>query len=81
MKLGCARDNYYDVGFSPLQYLAFIIVGVGTFFNVVFHMCIKEPPCEALVEREKNKKKRKKENLKRRKSDNKGNGSSFDNIL
>ena len=54
------------------QYLAFVVVGVGTFFNVIFHLFIKEPPCEALLEREKNEEKGKNKNKKWSKSDKKG---------
>ena len=52
--------------------MAFIVVGVGTFFNVIFHLFIKEPPCQALLEREKNEKKRTNKNEKRKMNDKKG---------
>ena len=54
------------------QYLAFIVVGVGTFFNVIFHVCINEPPCDALLEREKNRRNGKNKKAKSKTKDKKG---------
>ncbi|XP_027059018.1 major facilitator superfamily domain-containing protein 12-like isoform X2 [Pocillopora damicornis] len=38
---------------KQFMYLGFIVVGTGTLFNIIFHVGTREPPSEALLERQK----------------------------
>ena len=49
-------QTYLWIFFSIDQYLGFIVVGTGTFFNIIFHVGTKEPPTEALLKHQEERK-------------------------
>jgi len=48
--------------FLKRQCLGFIVVGTGTLFNIIFHVGTREPPSEALLKWQEERKQKKLEN-------------------